>query len=67
MDNNNVDIDECVTGAHNCSGLAQCVNEVGFFRCTCPEGYRLDDSRASCIGMNNVFNNDSKLRLICTC
>ena len=50
----NVDIDECVTGAHNCSGLAQCVNEVGFFQCTCPEGYRLDDSRASCVGMHNI-------------
>ena len=46
----NTDINECVRGRHNCSGLAQCVNEIGFFRCTCPDGHRLDDSQASCIG-----------------
>ena len=46
----NTDVNECVSGSHNCSGLAECVNEVGFFRCSCPDGYRLDDSQASCIG-----------------
>ena len=46
----NTDVNECVRGGHNCSGLAQCVNEIGFFRCTCPNGYRLDGSQTSCIG-----------------
>ena len=47
-----VDVDECTTGLHNCIGLAQCVNDIGFFYCTCPEGYRLDDSQTSCTGIN---------------
>ena len=50
------DIDECVTGAHNCSSPARCVNEDGFFRCTCPEGYHLDDSQASCIGLPDAWS-----------
>lgn len=48
------DIDECITGTHNCSGLAVCENEIGFFHCICPGGYRLDDSQASCIGTVTV-------------
>ena len=47
---NYADINECNVGAHNCSGLAICENGIGFFRCTCTEGYSLDDSRTSCIG-----------------
>ena len=50
-----VDIDECVTSEHNCSGLAQCMNEIGFFRCKCPEGYRLDDTLVSCNGMHGTL------------
>ena len=48
------DIDECTTGTHNCSGLAECVNEIGFFYCNCSEGYRLDDSQTSCTGIVSV-------------
>ena len=50
------DINECFTGLHNCTGLAMCVNEIGFFRCSCPEGYKLDDLQISCIGTKNFGN-----------
>lgn len=38
-----VDIDECVTGIHNCSINETCFNIQGSFRCLafeCPENYR---------------------------
>lgn len=38
-----LDIDECVTGTHNCSSTQTCFNTQGGFRClsfTCPENYR---------------------------
>lgn len=38
-----VDIDECVTGVHNCSVNETCFNIQGSFRCLafeCPEHYR---------------------------
>lgn len=37
------DIDECVTGTHNCSVNETCFNIQGGFRCLafeCPENYR---------------------------
>lgn len=37
------DIDECVTGIHNCSTNETCFNVQGGFRCLafeCPENYR---------------------------
>ena len=43
---NTIDINECLTGNHNClrSGpnRAECVNEPGGFRCSCSVGYELD-------------------------
>ncbi|MBX3274977.1 MAG: DUF4215 domain-containing protein [Sandaracinaceae bacterium] len=33
------DIDECATGAHDCSGAGVCVNLPGSFRCECPSGF----------------------------
>ena len=44
------DIDECATGIHICTGLAQCENGIGFFTCICPLGYELDTSLTGCIG-----------------
>lgn len=53
-----IDIDECLTGAHNCvrSGpnRAECVNEPGGFRCSCIDGYELDPVTFNqCDGMLN--------------
>ena len=45
-----LDESECENGKHNCTGSATCVNEIGFFRCTCPSGYQLDGTYASCVG-----------------
>ena len=44
------DVDECFEGTHNCTGVAQCENEVGSFRCSCPIGYSLDPSVTTCNG-----------------
>ena len=35
------DIDECANDNGNCSDT--CVNNVGSFKCTCPDGYALED------------------------
>ncbi|XP_029182787.2 uromodulin-like isoform X2 [Acropora millepora] len=44
-----VDIDECVSGTHNCiSGKAICKNTLGSYKCTCQSGYR-GDGRNYCI------------------
>ena len=37
-----VDIDECVTGTHNCNESANCTNTNGSFTCQCKEGYTGD-------------------------
>lgn len=33
------DVDDCITGDHDCTGLLQCENSIGNFRCVCPYGY----------------------------
>ena len=45
-----LDMNECETGSHRCRGNAQCVNVIGSYRCTCPEGYSLDANRNACLG-----------------
>ena len=44
-----VDIDECVTGTHNCNESANCTNTNGGFTCQCKEGYTGDG--VECEGM----------------
>ena len=44
-----VDIDECVTGPHNCNENANCTNTNGSFTCQCKEGYTGDG--IECEGM----------------
>ena len=44
-----VDIDECVTGTHNCNENANCTNTNGSFTCQCKEGYTGDG--VECEGM----------------
>ena len=43
------DIDECVTGTHNCNERANCTNTNGSFTCQCKEGYTGDG--IECEGM----------------
>ena len=47
-----VDIDECSNNG-GCSD--DCVNIVGSFFCTCPNGYQLDDDGRTCIGMSILY------------
>ena len=43
------DIDECVSGTHECDVNAQCINTVGSYNCTCKNGYSGDGR--SCSGI----------------
>ena len=36
------DIDECSTGAHECSENAECLNSVSSYQCSCRAGYEGD-------------------------
>ena len=44
----NVDVDECITGKHDCDVNANCTNTVGGHNCTCKEGFAGDGR--SCAG-----------------
>ena len=44
----NLDVDECITGNHDCDVNANCINTVGGHNCTCKEGF-VGDGR-SCSG-----------------
>ncbi|XP_066020930.1 uncharacterized protein [Pocillopora verrucosa] len=41
------DIDECVSGTHECDVNAQCINTVGSYNCTCKNGYSGDGRSCS--------------------
>ena len=38
----NVDVDECITGNHDCDVYATCINTVSGHNCTCKEGFAGD-------------------------
>ncbi|KAL9974474.1 hypothetical protein ACROYT_G011509 [Oculina patagonica] len=50
-DMNLADIDECITGNHDCDVNANCTNTVGGHNCTCKEGYIGNGS--SCSALKN--------------
>ena len=41
------DIDECVSGVHNCHSSASCTNTVGSFNCSCNQPYTGDGKKCS--------------------
>jgi len=47
-----LDINECDEGTDRCSD--ECVNTIGSYYCTCPEGYVLDDSQVTCVGEERI-------------
>ena len=42
------DVNECITGEHNCDANADCNNTEGSFECTCKGGY--SGNGVDCIG-----------------
>ena len=52
---NNLDIDECSNGIHDCNGNATCMNTAGHFNCTCNSGYSGDGHLCSGIICCLVF------------
>ena len=48
------DIDECVTGNHNCSPNAICGNVPGSFICNCKPGYT--GGGVNCTGMSELLS-----------
>lgn len=51
---NLADINECNIYPDICKN-GRCINTDGSFRCECPSGYKLDESRRECIGMLPYF------------
>ena len=52
---NNLDIDECSNGIHDCNKNATCMNTAGHFNCTCNAGYSGDGHLCSGIICCLVF------------
>ena len=56
------DINECVTGNHDCDDTSTCTNLIGSFECTCNEGYEKPlitdvEDRSYCVGKyENIFH-----------
>lgn len=48
-------VNECLTGAHTCTGLATCQDEVVGYTCVCPTGYRWDGQ--DCEDVNECVDN----------
>ena len=52
-------MDECKTGAHDCSDDSTCVNTLGSFSCKCHSGFRM--SGKTCVDINECVNGDEEL------
>ena len=52
-----VDIDECMSGVHDCSKQAFCINTDGYYRCVtnCPYPFYENPKYGVCRGIN-VFS-----------
>ncbi|XP_068737212.1 uncharacterized protein [Montipora capricornis] len=59
------DIDECLTGKHNCSHVAVCNNTNGSYKCTCKEGY-VGDGR-NCSDQNECTSGDANCSIDAIC
>ena len=47
-----MDVNECMTGAHNCEQL--CSNTPGGFMCECNLGFRLNADQRTCSGISSL-------------
>ena len=48
-----LDINECLSGEHNCNNNNYCVNTVGGFECVCENGYKGDGT--TCSKINHII------------
>ncbi|XP_078364720.1 uncharacterized protein LOC144649139 [Oculina patagonica] len=64
-DMNVEDVDECITGNHDCDVNANCTNTVGGHNCTCKEGYTGDGR--SCSDINECSNGSHKCDVNANC
>ncbi|KAL9974481.1 hypothetical protein ACROYT_G011517 [Oculina patagonica] len=64
-DMNLADIDECITGNHDCDVNANCTNTVGGHNCTCKEGYIGNGS--SCSDIDECSNGSHKCDVNANC
>ncbi|KAB5576655.1 hypothetical protein PHYPO_G00200190 [Pangasianodon hypophthalmus] len=57
-----VDIDECITGKHQCPYNRECVNTFGSYYCKCQAGYDLKyiSGKYDCIDINECLANTHK-------
>ena len=51
------DIDECASDSGGCSHT--CVNVPSSYKCTCPEGYELDQDWKTCLDIDECSAADS--------
>ncbi|XP_055859606.1 uncharacterized protein LOC106063092 isoform X3 [Biomphalaria glabrata] len=58
------DIDECLTKSHNCSQL--CTNQVGYYTCSCSEGYKLGADNKTCEDIDECLTKTHKCSQLCT-
>ena len=42
------DINECTSGSDLCSQV--CINSDGGYKCSCNDGYKLQDDEVTCVG-----------------
>ena len=49
------DIDECATKTSTCDKLANCTNQYGTFKCSCPKGYIGDGTTCARKNLPNHF------------
>ncbi len=47
-----IDIDECVSGLHNCHSSASCTNTVGSYSCSCDHPYTGDGKTCNLVAGN---------------
>ena len=48
------DVNECLTGDHDCHARADCINTEGSFQCVCQDGYAGDGKTCVRLGKFDV-------------
>jgi len=54
------DVDECITGNHDCDVNANCTNTVGGHNCTCKEGFTGDGRSCSAYNCGEIYKSGER-------